>query len=47
LKGPGCPGCFEIPYPDEALAHDPAKSFANDEGCKELEPQPKRGARKA
>jgi hypothetical protein len=47
LKGPGCPGCFPIPYPDEALAHDAAKAFANDEGCKEMEPQPKRGTRKA
>jgi hypothetical protein len=42
LKGQGCPGCFSAYYDsDKALAFDPAKDFANDEGCKEIKPNPK------
>lgn len=45
LKGWGCPGCFSgYSDSDEALAFDPNKAFANDEGCKEIKPTPKRRA---
>lgn len=41
LKGQGCPGCFSAYYDsDKALAFDPAKDFANEEGCKEIKPNP-------
>lgn len=47
LNGPGCPGCFSAyTDSDEALAFDPAKAFANDEGCKEMEPKSGRRARR-
>lgn len=46
LKGWGCPGCFSgYSDSDEGLAFDPAKAFANDEGCKEIKPKPGRRAR--
>jgi len=42
LKGTGCPGCFSAyTDSDKRLAFDPAKDFANDEGCKEIKPIPK------
>ena len=44
VKGPGCPGCFPDPYPDDQLAFDAAKAFANDEGCEEIKPKSKRRA---
>jgi len=41
LKGSGCPGCFSgYSDSDEGLAFDPAKEFANDEGCEQIEPNP-------
>ena len=48
LKGMGCPGCFSA-YSDSdaALAFDPAKAFAKDDGCKEIKPTPRRRGRKA
>jgi hypothetical protein len=37
LRGPGCPACFSAYYDsDKALAFDPAKDFANEEGCEEI-----------
>lgn len=37
LKGPGCPACFSAYYDsDKALAFDPGKGFANEEGCEEI-----------
>jgi hypothetical protein len=44
VKGAGCPGCFPDPYPDDQLAFDATKAFANDEGCEKIEPKPKRRA---
>jgi hypothetical protein len=42
LKGTGCPGCFSAyADSDKKLAFDPAKDFANDEGCKEVKTSPK------
>jgi len=42
LKGPGCPGCFSAYYDsDKALAFDPGKDFANDEGCEEIKAKSK------
>ena len=42
LKGLGCPGCFSAYYDsDKALAFDPGKDFANDEGCEETKANPK------
>lgn len=46
LKGPGCPGCFPDPYPAEALAFDPAKTFAEDEDCVEITSKPTRRRRR-
>jgi hypothetical protein len=44
LKGPGCPGCFSAYYDsDKALAFDPGKEFANDEGCEEIKAHSKPG----
>lgn len=40
LKGLGCPGCFSAYADSDAgLAFDPAKAFANDQGCKEIKPK--------
>ena len=37
LKGPGCPACFSAYYDsDKALKFEPAKDFANEEGCEEI-----------
>lgn len=42
LKGWGCPGCFSAySESDAALAFDPAKAFAKDDGCKEIKPTPR------
>jgi hypothetical protein len=42
LKGSGCPGCFSgYSDSDKGLAFDPAKEFANNEGCEQIKPNPK------
>jgi uncharacterized repeat protein (TIGR03803 family) len=42
LKGPGCPGCFPRPYPDDQIAFDASKAYENAEGCVEQKPQERR-----
>jgi len=46
VKGLGCPGCFQNPYPENQLATDPAKTFANTEGCIDLKPEPRPSRKK-
>jgi hypothetical protein len=43
LKGWGCPGCFSAySDSDDGLAFNGNKAFADDQGCEEIKPQPKR-----
>jgi len=39
VKGPGCPGCFQDPYPASELALDPSQAFASLKGCVEKKPR--------